>query len=98
MRRPISDAGEKSRGRGVWTRAGKSSLVCAALFNAATSKLVKKLAAQQRQLTFYYEAGPAGYGLHRLIKALGHECTVAASRVKNYPFRSRSYFASVLAN
>ena len=32
---------------------------------AATSKLVKKLAAQHRQLTFCYEAGPTGYGLYR---------------------------------
>src|ERR1700704_3700476 len=45
---------------------------------AATSKLVKKLAAQHRRLTFCYEAGPTGYGLHRLIKTLGHECVVVA--------------------
>src|SRR5712675_2381510 len=45
---------------------------------AATSKLVKKLAAQHRRLTFCYEAGPTGYGLQRLIKALGHECVVVA--------------------
>src|ERR1700693_712683 len=53
---------------------------------AATGKLVKKLAAQHRQLTFCYEAGPTGYGLHRLIKALGHECTVVApSRIPKKP-------------
>jgi transposase len=45
---------------------------------AATRKLVKKLAAQHPQLTFCYEAGPTGYGLYRLIKALGHECMVVA--------------------
>ena len=45
---------------------------------AATSKLVKKLAARHRRLTFCYEAGPTGYGLHRLIKTLGHECVVVA--------------------
>ena len=45
---------------------------------AATGKLVKKLAGQHRRLTFCYEAGPTGYGLHRLIKALGHECMVVA--------------------
>src|ERR1700743_691026 len=45
---------------------------------AATRKLVKKLAAQHRRLTFCYEAGPTGYGLHRLIKALGHDCVVVA--------------------
>src|SRR5258705_8759170 len=45
---------------------------------AATSKLVKKLSSQHRRLTFCYEAGPTGYGLQRLIKALGHECVVVA--------------------
>ena len=45
---------------------------------AATIKLVKKLAARHRRLTFCYEAGPTGYGLHRLIKRLGHECMVVA--------------------
>src|SRR5580700_7818859 len=45
---------------------------------AATRKLVTKLAAKYRQLTFCYEAGPTGYGLYRLIRSLGHECTVAA--------------------
>src|SRR5260370_11241644 len=45
---------------------------------AATRKLVAKLAAKYRQLTFCYEAGPTGYGLYRLIRKLGHDCTVAA--------------------
>jgi transposase len=44
----------------------------------ATTKLVKKLAARHRRLTFCYEAGPTGYGLHRLIESLGHDCIVAA--------------------
>src|SRR6202165_1389262 len=37
---------------------------------ATTRKLVAKLAAKYRQLTFCYEAGPTGYGLHRLIRKL----------------------------
>jgi len=37
---------------------------------AATRKLVAKLAAKYRQLTFCYEAGPTGYGLHRLMGSL----------------------------
>ncbi len=45
---------------------------------AATTKLVRKLEAKYALLTFCYEAGPTGYGLHRQIKSLGHECTVAA--------------------
>jgi transposase len=45
---------------------------------AATRKLVAKLAAKYNHLTFCYEAGPTGYGLYRLIKSLGHECFVVA--------------------
>jgi len=45
---------------------------------AATVKLVKKLASRYRHLTFCYEAGPIGYELYRLIKRLGHECIVVA--------------------
>jgi transposase len=45
---------------------------------AATRKLVAKLAAKYVKLTFCYEAGPTGYGLYRLIKSLGHECIVVA--------------------
>ena len=45
---------------------------------AATAKLVHKLAAKYRRLTFCYEAGPTGYGLYRQIKMLGQECIVVA--------------------
>jgi len=45
---------------------------------AATAKLVRKLAAKYGRLTFCYEAGPTGYGLYRQIKSLGHECLVVA--------------------
>jgi transposase len=45
---------------------------------AATRKLVTKLAAKYDNLTFCYEAGPTGYGLYRLLKKLGHECIVVA--------------------
>jgi transposase len=44
----------------------------------ATAKLVRKLSAQYERLTFCYEAGPTGYGLHRQIKGLGYECLVVA--------------------
>src|SRR6195256_557939 len=46
--------------------------------DAATRKLVKKLATKYRKVTFCYEAGPTGYGLYRLITSLGHECSVVA--------------------
>ena len=45
---------------------------------AATRKLVARLAARSDKLTFCYEAGPTGYGLHRLIERLGHACPVVA--------------------
>lgn len=45
---------------------------------AATAKLVRKLATKYQRLTFCYEAGPTGYGLHRQIKDLGFECVVVA--------------------
>ncbi len=45
---------------------------------AATRKLVAWLAAKYAKLTFCYEAGPTGYGLHRQIESLGHTCLVVA--------------------
>ncbi len=45
---------------------------------AATAKLVRKLATKYERLTFCYEAGPTGYGLHRQIRDLGFECVVVA--------------------
>src|ERR1700756_84583 len=45
---------------------------------AAIQKLVAKLAAKYRHLTFCYEAGPTGYGLYRLLKSLGYESLVVA--------------------
>jgi transposase len=44
----------------------------------AITKLVRKLEASYERITFCYEAGPTGYELQRHIKALGHECIVAA--------------------
>lgn len=54
-----------------------------------------------------YEAGPTGYGLYRLIRSLGHECTVVApslilrkqpgDRVKTNR-RDAVSFARLLAN
>src|ERR1700720_629365 len=45
---------------------------------AATRKLLAKLASKHARLTFCYEAGPTGYGLYRLIKSIGHDCIVVA--------------------
>jgi len=45
---------------------------------AMVERMVKKLAKRHEKLRFCYEAGPTGYGLHRQITALGHECVVVA--------------------
>lgn len=41
-------------------------------------KLAEKLRGGGRQLHFCYEAGPCGYGLHRQLTELGHDCVVVA--------------------
>lgn len=41
-------------------------------------KLVEKLAAGGARLHFCYEAGPCGYGLHRQLVEMGHDCIVVA--------------------
>ena len=44
----------------------------------ATARLIRKLAGRYETLHICYEAGPTGYGLHRQIIKLGHECMVVA--------------------
>ena len=44
----------------------------------AIKRLVDKLAKRHRRLSFCYEAGPCGYGIHRRITRLGHDCMVVA--------------------
>ena len=41
-------------------------------------RLAARLAVKYDRLNFCYEAGPTGYGLHRLLTGLGHHCTVVA--------------------
>jgi transposase len=41
-------------------------------------RLAAKLAGRYQRLHFCYEAGPTGYGLHRLLTGLGHSCVVVA--------------------
>lgn len=41
-------------------------------------KAVKRIAGTYERAYFCYEAGPTGYGLHRLITSLGHPCIVVA--------------------
>lgn len=44
----------------------------------AMGRVVQRLAAKHERVHFCYEAGPTGYGLHRLITSMGHPCTVVA--------------------
>lgn len=41
-------------------------------------RIVQRISAKFDRVHFCYEAGPTGYGLYRLIRSLGHECTVVA--------------------
>src|SRR5437016_3877997 len=41
-------------------------------------KLAARLSNGGRRLSFCYEAGPCGYGLHRLLTGCGHDCVVVA--------------------
>ena len=41
-------------------------------------RVVKQIAAKYDEVLFCYEAGPTGYGLHRLITSLGFDCMVVA--------------------
>lgn len=44
----------------------------------AAQKLVKQLRKGDARLSFRYEAGPCGYGLHRQLTDLGWDCQVVA--------------------
>jgi transposase len=44
----------------------------------AVRQLIERLGGKHGQLRVCYEAGPCGYGLHRQITALGHNCSVVA--------------------
>ncbi len=44
----------------------------------ALHRLVERLQGRHRQLSFCYEAGPCGYGVHRRLSSLGQACSVVA--------------------
>lgn len=41
-------------------------------------RIIERIVGRFDRVHFCYEAGPTGYGLYRLIRSLGHECTVVA--------------------
>lgn len=46
--------------------------------DASMRRVIQRITAKFDRVHFCYEAGPTGYGLHRLIRSLGHECIVVA--------------------
>ena len=44
----------------------------------AMRRIVQWIAVKHKRIHFCYEAGPAGYGLHRLITSMGYPCDVVA--------------------
>lgn len=44
----------------------------------AMRRVVQRIASKHERTHFSCEAGPTGYGLHRLITAMGHPCDVVA--------------------
>jgi transposase len=44
----------------------------------AVRRLIERLGEKHGRLRVCYEAGPCGYGLHRQVTALGHDCAVVA--------------------
>jgi transposase len=44
----------------------------------ALHRLALRLKGRHRRLSFCYEAGPCGYGVHRLLSRLGQDCSVVA--------------------
>ena len=44
----------------------------------ALQRLISKLSPNGEALSFYYEAGPCGYGIFRAIEEAGHSCVVVA--------------------
>jgi transposase len=41
-------------------------------------RAIDRIAQKYDEVHVCYEAGPTGYGLHRMIRAMGHDCAVAA--------------------
>jgi len=57
-------------GRQIGVFASRPEILC---------KMAARLSKGDRRLSFCYEAGPCGYGLHRLLTGCEHSCIVAAT-------------------
>jgi transposase len=65
----VAESGRGGEVRQVGVFQNRSEILC---------KMAAKLGRGGRRLSFSYEAGPCGYGLHRLLTACGHSCVVVA--------------------
>src|ERR1700722_3752589 len=65
----MAESGRGGEVRPVWVFENRPEIL---------SKMVARLGKGGRRLSFCYEAGPCGYGLHRLLTGGGHDCIVVA--------------------
>jgi transposase len=67
----VAESGRNGEVRQVGVFENRPEILC---------KMAARLGKGGRRLSFCYEAGPCGYGLHRLLTGCGHSCIVVAPR------------------
>ena len=65
----VAESGRDGEVRQVGVFENRPEILC---------KVAARLGKGDRRLSFCYEAGPCGYGLHRLLTGCGHSCIVVA--------------------
>jgi transposase len=65
----VAESGRNGEVRQVGVFENRAEILC---------KMAARLGKGRRRLSFCYEAGPCGYGLHRLLTGCGHSCIVVA--------------------
>jgi len=65
----VAESGRSGEVRQIGVFENRPEILC---------KLAARLGKDGRRLSFCYEAGPCGYGLHRLLTGRGHSCVVVA--------------------
>src|SRR5215831_16478766 len=65
----LAESGRGGEVRQIGVFENRPEIVC---------KMAARLSKGGRRLSFCYEAGPCGYGLHRLLTGCGHSCIVVA--------------------
>jgi len=65
----VAESGRSGEVRQIGVFENRPEILC---------KLAARLGKDGRRLSFCYEAGPCGYGLHRSLTGHGHSCIVVA--------------------